>query len=410
MKNSRESSSKSFWQYVDLNDFKVPEATIDRTVKKRLFNFLHILKTTDKKDSKPLVAKDETNAIEETRLNKIIPVPNWKIPAAALDEALKNWMESQKVTDPFKLIIGPPFSGHSEILSTWAKFHNLKVIISPSADQILNQDISYFKQFTQSDSLWVIPDLEKLFLRHTKGLDLVRRLFNGLFTGEMGQGAIGCDTWAWAFLDHVLKARFFPVMILQAFQVQQMTAFFADVISAGSESHTVFRQTGDGKPVLIPFSLPGSDSQTETKTSPWIKEMTDYCRGNPGIALEYWRQSLRTMASKENNEKPIKFNDDFSDKKTLWVTAWNKLTSPSIPNDLNRDHTRLLYTLLIHGGLSEKLLYRLLPFSIHESINLLRFLESAQIIEKSFEVWRVSPFAFPAVREYLGLEEYPRGL
>ncbi len=40
-------------------------------------------------------------------------------------------------------------------------------MIPPSADQILHQDISYLEQFTKSDSQFVIPDLEKFFLRHT---------------------------------------------------------------------------------------------------------------------------------------------------------------------------------------------------------------------------------------------------
>lgn len=68
-------------------------------------------------------------------------------------------------------------------------------MIPPSADQILHQDISYLEQFTKSDSQFIIPDLEKFFLRHTQGIDLVRRLFDDLFTEKMGRCVIGCDSW-----------------------------------------------------------------------------------------------------------------------------------------------------------------------------------------------------------------------
>jgi hypothetical protein len=409
MNDSNTSSSKSFWRYVYTSDFKVPETTVDRTVKKRVFNFLNILKTSEAQDSKPFVSKDETSDIDELRLNKIITAPDWKIPATAIDEVLKNWLESKK-TEPFRLIIGPPFSGYSESLTSWAKSHNFRIMTPPSADQILHQDTSYLEQYKKSDGLWVIPDLEKFFLRHTKGLDLVRRLFDDLFTEKMGRGVIGCDSWAWALLDHVIKGESISILISQAFQTEQMTDFLTGIISGGSEKRTVFRQMGDGKLVLVPQSLSESKSQAETEKSPWIKLMTEYCRGNPGIALEYLRRSLRTMASEADKKKPVKIKDDFADNKVLWIIAWKKLSKPSIPGDMNRDHARVLYTLLIHGGLPANLLYLLLPFSVHESARLLRFLESAQLIEKSFEIWRVSPFAFPVVREHLCAEGYPEGL
>lgn len=138
--------------------------------------------------------------------------------------------------------------------------------------------------------------------------------------------------------------------------------------------------------------------------------MNEYCRGNPGIAIEYWRRSLRTRDYKENSEKPKKLKDDYADENALWVIDWDKLSRPGIPNDLDRDHVRVLYTLLIHGALPSELLYRLLPFSIHESVRFLQYLQATQLIEKSFEIWQVSPYAFPVVRECLCSEGYPKGL
>lgn len=413
MKNSNNGASKPLWQYVSQGDFKVPEAALDRTVKNRIFTFLHILKAEDSSESrksKPLVSKDETSVIDDSNLDRIITPLNWKIPSEALDDAVKDWLESKTAKDPFKVVLGPPFSGHEKIITTWARFHNFRIIVPPSADQILNQDLSYLEQFKQSERLWVIPNLERLYFRHTKGLALIRRLFDDMFTDKMGQGLIGCDTWAWAYLGYVLKGDSFSVLIPQAFQEEQMTEFLTERISGGSESRTVFRQMGDGKLVLVAQCLAESKSQTEPTKSSWIKHMSEYCRGNPGIAIEYLRKSVRKMAVEKDSERPKKPRDDFSDEKTLWVIPWDKLHRPNIPSDLTRDHARVLYTLLIHGGLPAKLLCDLLPFSFHESIQFMQFLQAAQLIEKSYEIWRVSPFAFPVVRDCLCAEGYPGGL
>jgi hypothetical protein len=80
------------------------------------FGIKIIMENSNISSSKPFVSKDETSAIDESRFSKIITAPDWKIPAKALDEALKDWLESQKVADPFRVIKGSPFSGHAKIL------------------------------------------------------------------------------------------------------------------------------------------------------------------------------------------------------------------------------------------------------------------------------------------------------
>ena len=410
MENFKISSAKPYWEFVKITDFKVPKTTVDRTLKRRIFNFINVLKNSDNRETEFLVSKDETTPINSARLKKIITSPDWKIPSAALEIALKDWLQSKKMSEPFKLIIGPPFLGHTEILTTFARLNNFNVIIPPSADQILHQDITYFDQFKKNTSPWVIPSLEKFFFRHTKGLYLIRRLFDALYNGKLGHGMIGCDSWAWAFLDHVIQGDFFSILIPQAFQAEQMTEFLIDIVSFGSEKLAVFRQIGDGKLILAPHLRAEPELQKKSSKCQWIKLMSEYCRGNPGIGLEYWRQSLRDMASKEDIEKLEKVDDDFSEEKALWIIPWDKLSRKSIPGEMNRDHARVLYTILIHGGLPLRLLYSMLPFSEHDSARLLRFLHSVELVEKHFEICRVSPFAFPAIIEYLSDEGYPAGL
>ncbi|MFN2360840.1 MAG: hypothetical protein ABR522_07160 [Marinobacter sp.] len=53
-----------------------------------------------------------------------------------------------------------------------------------------------------STQLWVLPALERCFLRHTNGLDLLRGLMERAFSGEWGPGIIGCDSQALGLLAH----------------------------------------------------------------------------------------------------------------------------------------------------------------------------------------------------------------
>lgn len=40
-------------------------------------------------------------------------------------------------------------------------------------------------------------------MRHAGGLTLVRRLLERAVSGQLGRGLIGCDSWAWAYLQKV---------------------------------------------------------------------------------------------------------------------------------------------------------------------------------------------------------------
>jgi hypothetical protein len=49
-----------------------------------------------------------------------------------------------------------------------------------------------------------LPNLEKCYLRHPSGLNTVRHFFTELRSGGLGRGIIGCDSWAWFYLKHVI--------------------------------------------------------------------------------------------------------------------------------------------------------------------------------------------------------------
>ncbi|WP_299310510.1 hypothetical protein [uncultured Halomonas sp.] len=71
------------------------------------------------------------------------------------------------------------------------------------------------------------PRLERCFLRHAEGLAGVRRLVEQALAGRLGPGIIGCDSWAWAYLQHTLALPEGQAFTLQPFDGADLDRYFA---------------------------------------------------------------------------------------------------------------------------------------------------------------------------------------
>ena len=74
-----------------------------------------------------------------------------------------------------RLFVGQPYCEHAAVLAHWAQAHGAVVLQPPTAGQILAGDRRWLDEFTPgAGQPWVLPALERCFLRHASGLDLVR--------------------------------------------------------------------------------------------------------------------------------------------------------------------------------------------------------------------------------------------
>ena len=404
-----------FWKFVSPDEFKPPSPSIDRTLKKRFWGLFGEKKPkANRSDGFDRI--ERPTELEELRLQPRVEASYWNRGANALDEMFQqpSFAAPREFRDGGKALIGPPFGGHGRTLRQWAKQKGFPVVDPPEPEKILEQNESLFEQFSSNDpkTVLVVPELERFFLRNVKGIALVRRLFAQLWEGRLGRVLFGCDSWAWAFLCRVLGQNPAPACVAQALSADSMAAWLAELAFENSRERQryVFRSLENGAYVLPPPSRGKDDSEKEFKTPSDIKLLNEYCRGNPGVALEFWKRGFKSAPDKEPPESEQNADNSNIDALVVWIVPWDKLPKPAMPEGFEREHGLLLHTLLLHGGLRDDMLERVLPFSRFDISRYVSFLGRSELIEHQDGLLQVSPFSFPAVREYLKGEGYLRGL
>ena len=413
--DTSEHKKNRFWKFVSPDDFKPPSPSIDRTLKKRFWGLFGGKKPTANK-SDEFDRIERPAELEELRLQPRVKASYWDRGADALDEIFQQSSVAApgEFRDCGNALISPPFWGHGRTLKQWAKRHGLPVVDPPEPKKILEQDESLFQAFSNNDSktVRVVPELERFFLRNVKGIALVRRLFEQLWDGRLGRVVFGCDSWAWAFLCRVLGQPPAPARVAQALSADSMAAWLAELSFENSREpqRYAFRSLENGAYVLPHPGRGKDDSEMEFKTPSDIKLLNEYCRGNPGVALEFWKRGFKSAPAEEPPENEQHADNSNTDAPVVWIVPWEKLPKPAMPEGFEREHGFLLHTILLHGGLHADMLETVLPFSRFEISRYISFLGWSELIKIQEGFLRVTPFSFPAVREYLKGEGYLRGL
>ena len=211
-----ERTMTSPWQYVPLNQYERPPEPVSEKAKSslgRLWVRMFHKKTIGKRGD----FEAELSSVPDQLLDMIAPVPDLSQPTEALESALQKIDFEQK--ESIQVIIGPPGSGTGSILKNYAERRKWRLIRPPSSEQILRGDESWVDELVKSQpSLLVLPELEKCYLRHYNGLILIRRLL-GLLWRQNVHCLLGCQSWAWAYLNKAIGigSTLPPPLIVQAF-------------------------------------------------------------------------------------------------------------------------------------------------------------------------------------------------
>lgn len=77
-----------------------------------------------------------------------------------------------------------------------------------------------------------------------------------------------------------------------------------------------------------------------------------------------------------------------------------------LPQKMDRNHTFILHSLLLHDSLDMDILSRLLPLRQHNFGQTLYDLSDIGLIESFEDQWRVSAKGYPVVRRFLKTEGF----
>ncbi len=398
------------WEYVPLEEYRLPSVTVQRTVSTRISNFWKKLR---KQETKTEVSNDKTTELKlltTHQLQTAAPKPDWVDAATTLNLFLADKLPGQYGEGQVIAVAGAPFAGQSKTIAALAEMNGWQLISAPSLEQILSADQKWLDSVGNTKSPWVLPHLEKCFLRHEKGLHLVRRLLADSVSGRLGNGVIGCSSWAWSFLQKVsAETDVISAFTPQALDTHRLQNWLSQITFKCSPSNN-FRFMLPGKAdELISASEPTTDPHDDSsQTDNYFLHMAAFSRGIAGVAWSVWRSGLRKA-----NPESVPATDNSKDDQmranpatVIRVLPWNELKLPSVPPMERPAGAFVLHALLVHNGLPDVILPNLLPLQKDHITKTLLQLRSAGAVECQNSIWRVTPLGYPAVRSYLRGENY----
>lgn len=342
----------------------------------------------------------ELEVLPQKLLQAAAPEPDWQDAAAALGRALKDAFAEQR-DGAAAFVVGAPFSGHAAALVALGKAAGWPIIPPPSLEQVFQADADWPDFMAQAKSPWVMPLLEKSFLRHERGLALVRRLLTHAVSGRIGRGIIGCGSWAWAYLQKVCaEADVVPTLTTRALDAQRLQRWFSRTALRDSQGRGFrFKPAGEATE-LLSLHLSETDD-TKGDINRFFTPLAACSRGIAGVAWSVWRSALRRTTQNPGAESK---GTDPAD--VIRVLALREHTLPAVPSLDRPAGAFVLHALLIHNGLAERILPELLPLGKDQIAKTLLQLRSAGVAEHRNEIWRVAASAYPAVRAYLRGENF----
>ena len=400
--------SPPLWQFVPLAQYTRPPEPATEKMRRGIRAFWDRLKH-------PRNMMDE--AIDQKSLQKmrgedfnwIAPAPQWSEGIPALDECLQDWLAYQGNFYPLKVVVAPPHSGVRQMIEGWAATKKWRTIEPPDPREILAGKKGLHRDVhAHGDIPIVLSSLEKWYLRHHNGLEIMRELLDHL-ASRQEHTLICCDSWAWAYLKKTVQADLaFPSPItLAAFHGQSLSRWFGSLVRLDGETHCVFRHPKTEKVVLDT-----SDSYThneENDRSDFLTQTAASSRGIPGVAHALWRHSLRLgledAEAPQDREREASGRESSTCPRNIRVIPWQKLDTPSVPKGDSR-FAFLLHTLLLHDGVSTTLLPPLVQSLTHPLAEGLKELQASGMVDHQQDTWRVTPLGYPAARRYLLGEEY----
>ncbi|TKB10402.1 hypothetical protein [Desulforhopalus sp. IMCC35007] len=387
------------WQYVSVASYQPPSAPVTYSARERYTSFRRLFQRSKPEQDGPLISTDKLLSLPLCQLDRLAPAPVWQRCAEALDSELKDWLQQEDPTPPVIVMVGPPHSGNIETLEAWAEIHAWRTLKGPTPEQILAGDTSWFAAQIGDGSPWVLPALENLYLRHVEGLKLLRHFLDLACAGQIGQGIIGCDSWAWAFISHLWHGRTPTTLTLQAFDEPRLAAHFQPQISECNSSPLLFRLSDTGHYVLPAPEI----GEKPNEYSKFLQILAAHSRGILGVAQAIWRTSMQAEPDEKLSEEDENTNNNIPHH-TVWIIPWNQLKLPVVPAKIGHGEAFILHALLLHNGLPYDLLKLLLPTS--QGMENIYWLEEEGLVTQNDTVWKVTAQGYPAARQFLQSNGY----
>ncbi|MEZ4679222.1 MAG: hypothetical protein R2932_33890 [Caldilineaceae bacterium] len=404
------------WRFIAPKEYQSPSPPTTETVRSTVRDvrswFVHAVQR--KRDTAPEESAPKLQTAPQGLLDWIAPPPDWgEIGYAALDKAVADWHNTEANGAGIRILIGAPYSHVREMAIHWGKCHNYAIIKPPTPAQILENDSNWMHQWQQNKAeRLILPWLERCYLRHHNGLDLMRRLLDWLWTAKV-PALLVVDSWAWRYLQQIypLDTLDQHPLTLAPLQPVDLDHWFYDLAHQTPQRAFNFRLEHNGAAVLRCAAAQRNGAERNIdheanaqKPAEYLRHLAARSRGIPGAAWALWRYGLQ-IAAEEAVEESAKQKVVTAQGKTIWVTAWENLELPEVA-EIQQEEAFILHTLLLHSGMHTELLPTVLPCSSARIVRALQKLQNQRLIKEAADGWQVTPLAYVEVRNYLRSEGY----
>jgi hypothetical protein len=381
------------WQFVPLSAYAQPELAASSAAVAAWGSFTQFFRSTHKEDMVPVKQEDALRSLPGMLLEHLVGHIDWRKASVALDTALS--AQGEDAASGVQFLIGQPHCGHAEMVVDWAARHDAQIIEPPSYEALLASNGRWCAVWPAQGQAWALPALERWFLRSATGLALVRKLLEEIVSGRAGRGLVGCDSWAWTYLQRISSLPLPVALTLQAFDGPRLSRLLAQLADSGGQGPLLFRNARSGQTTLtVPYD--GDAASDE------VVQLAAHCRGNVGVARCYWRHRLRAVsdsaeALNEGGSGAAEKTDP--DAEVIWVSATQP--EPALPIEADEDVALVLHALLLHNGLRADVLTRVLPLPRHLCMAIVLRLQRLSLLEEYEGCWRVTALGYELVRRWL---------
>jgi hypothetical protein len=207
----------------------------------------------------------------------------------------------------------------------------------------LQQEIAPTEADKPPHQFRVIPDLSWCFLRCLYGLDGVEWLQETLFQDQSQFWLIGCNYWAWQYLNCVYQweAYFEEIMelpALEALEIKHWLQPMMEQLAFNFEDNSNSSQSEDSEEEEW-------DSKAERK---YFERLAKESFGTPPTVAQLWLNSLRQQEPEEQEDTP---EAHITAESTSQPIILARVDLPKLPQ-LTKADRYLLFSLGLHGNMT----------------------------------------------------------
>lgn len=246
---------------------------------------------------------------------------------------------------------------------TWRE-EPAKIIQQLKATTEISEPLLFQTSQQPQSKMIIIPSLEQCFLRRIGGWEAIIWLRENIVNTSDYFWLIGCNHWAWVFLDYVC----------------QLSAYLEARMSLPPLSGDDLQQW------LQPVTNSLIPEEEEKQSSFFWNTLASMSGGNSDIAIQLWLRSIQVSIPQETDE----------------ITEL-KLITPSLPKlpALSADDRYILHSLLLHSRIARSQLALSLGEKEDSLQGKIQILRRQDLIKQEAELLMVNPVYYRQIKQDL---------